>query len=488
MYELWIDLLQLTLPERTERCLNERLYGAIRDAILNRTFNAGARLPASRELAAGLGISRNTVTRVFDQLMIEGFVETQIGSGTYVADVQGSVEKSATSVNGISAAPLRLSERGAALASHSSAAVKQWGAFMPGVPDVRLFPHARLQKRVARVLHAASPGVLSYPEQAGSPVLREALVKHLRVARGLQCDPSQIVIVEGAHQGIDLIIRLLADVGDSAWLEEPGYWGIRRLLEINGVQAHPVPVDDEGITLPKQSTPPPRLIFTTPSHHYPLGAVMSIQRRRQLLAYARQHQAIIIEDDYDSEFRYTGSPVPALSGLEADAPVIYVGTFSKTICPNLRVAYMVLPQALSDYFQRAYLDVYRGGHTATQQALGEFIESGEYAQHIRRMRGVYGRRRDALSGLVEARFGSQLLSKEASDSAGLHLTLRLPPFIDDADLARAVAQQGVLTRPLSRYYLGQSLSRGLLLGYACVSEDEMIQPFDALAECVAKVL
>lgn len=487
MHDLWIDLLQLKLPARSECHLNERLYGAIRDAILDRSFSAGARLPASRELAAGLGISRNTVTRVFDQLTIEGFVESQVGAGTYVADVQGSIVQGAALHEGQPAAPPRLSQRGRRLASHSSAATQQWGAFMPGVPEVRLFPYARLQKRVARVLHTASPGVLSYPEQAGSMVLREALVKHLRVARGVQCDPQQIVIVEGAHQGIDLIIRLLADAGDSAWLEEPGYWGIRRLLEVNGVQARPVPVDGEGITIPQHSRPP-RLMFTTPSHHYPLGAVMSIQRRRQLLAYARQHRAIIVEDDYDSEFRYTSSPVPALAGLEPDAPVIYVGTFSKTIYPNLRVAYMVLPKSLAPHFQRAYLDVHRGGHTAMQQALGEFIESGEYAQHIRRMRGVYRRRRDALSALVEARFGSQLLSSEARDSAGLHLVLQLPSHIDDAALSHTVAQYGVLTRPLSRYYLGDASSRGLLLGYACVAEDEMPRPFGTLAECLAKVL
>lgn len=487
MSDLWIDHLQLSLPLRHEQRLNERLYGAIREAILTQVFAPGARLPASRTLADGLGISRNTVTRVFDQLLIEGFVTTRIGAGTFVSVLEDPGHSvSATSPQATTdVANDLLSQRGQRLVEHSSAAVHQWGAFMPGVPDVRLFPSARLQRDMVRLARTATPTLYSYPGQGGDPLLREALAQHLNVTRGVRCDPRQILIVEGAHQGLDLITRLLTDPGDLAWVEEPGYWGIRRLLDINSVVASSVPVDGEGMCIDAQAGPSPRLIFTTPSHHYPLGSVMSIQRRRQLLAYARTYQSLIIEDDYDSEFRYTSSPVPALQGLEPDAPVIYVGTFSKTIYPGLRIAYLVLPKNLLGSFERAYLDLHRGGHGLLQRALGEFIQRGDYARHIRRVRGIYGRRRDYLASLIETRFGADMLPLEARDSAGLHLTLPLPQTVDDSAITQRAAERQVLVRPLSRYYQTPNQQRGLLLGYACVAEDEMDKPFNALAECMA---
>ncbi|WP_027350218.1 PLP-dependent aminotransferase family protein [Halotalea alkalilenta] len=491
MRDLWLEHLQLRLPQRPDALLGERLYGCIRQAILDGVFATGSRLPASRELAQGLGISRNTVTKVFDQLLVEGFLTARVGSGTFVADLDSAYplrQPGGALPDASSDAPTGLSRRGAALIEHASASVRQWGAFMPGVPDVRLFPHARLQRRLATLSATAAPGMLSYPEQGGDPQLRRALANHLTLVRGVHCAPERILITEGLHQGIDLISRLLADPGDLAWLEEPGYWGIRRLLEINGLDTQPVAVDDEGMRPEEPFGRTPRLIFTTPSHHYPLGAVMSIQRRRQLLDLARRFDALIVEDDYDSEFRYSGSPIPSLQGLEPGAPVIYAGTFSKTIYPGLRIAYLVLPEALAEGFSSAYLDLHRGGHGLTQRALAEFIDSGEYARHVRRMRSVYGRRREQLSSLIDARFGASLLPADARDRAGLHLVLQLPDAVDDVALAGEAAAQGVLVRPLSRYYTGQTVRRGLMLGYASVDESEMRAPFERLAACIERAM
>jgi GntR family transcriptional regulator/MocR family aminotransferase len=225
-------------------------------------------------------------------------------------------------------------------------------------------------------------------------------------------------------------------------------------------------------------------VFVSPSHQYPLGAVMSLARRRALLELARQHSAWIIEDDYDSEFRYAGHPVPALQGLEPDAPVIYIGTFSKTMYPGLRMGYLVLPPALAGLFQVAHAELYRGGHLLTQAAVAEFMRCGEYAAHIRRMRLLYGKRRAVLAGLIARYLGPHSLHQHGSN-AGLHLVLRLPDDADDQAIAAACKAGGILVRPLSRYFIGPRVQQGLLLGYACVPEEEIAPAFAILLECLA---
>ncbi len=224
-------------------------------------------------------------------------------------------------------------------------------------------------------------------------LLQQALVDYLRVSRGVHCQSDQILITEGIHQAIDLVTRMLCDNGDLAWVEEPSYWGIRHVLAMNDVRAEPLTVDANGLCPPETVDDAPRLIFVTPSHQYPLGAVMSLERRQRLLALARQQGSWIVEDDYDSEFRFSGQPIPALQGLVADAPVVYIGTFSKTLYPGLRLGYVVIPRPLVSDLKHAHAELYRGGHSLIQMALAEFITAGHYSAHIRRMRLLYSRRR-----------------------------------------------------------------------------------------------
>lgn len=461
--------------------LNRRLYECIRDCIMDGSLPVGGRLPASRDLAAGLNLSRNTVTFAYDQLRAEGYLRAVVGSGTFVTDMIPEAPLHAMRSRPMPAAQrgARLSARGKAAVAHARAAPRQWGAFMPGVPDVTLFPHRKLGRIIARLRRQAGPELLSYAPGGGHGVLQRSLAQYLRQARSVVCEPEQIIVTEGVHQAIDLIVRLLADVGDTAWVEEPGYWGIRSVLAINGIVPQPVLVDQEGMRLPAPGRKPPRLAFVTPSHQYPLGPVMSMSRRLGLLARAGQTGTWIVEDDYDSEFRFSGQPVPSLQGMAPDGRVIYVGTFSKTLYPGLRTAYMVVPRALADTFKTAQSEFYRGGHLLSQLALAEFIDQGYYASHIRRMRQVYAGRRNFLLDQIRRWLGLEWVHPYDT-GAGLHLVLRLPEGCDDHAVEQVAFERNVLVRALSRYYIGPRRQSGLLMGFASVPEAEMLRCFQIL--------
>lgn len=468
---------------------NRRLYECLRKVIFDGSIPAAAKLPASRDIAAVLGVSRNTVKHAYEQLLAEGYLRTRIGSGTFVADVlpeQVLWPEPAAAGAGLGQSPVRaedrLSSRGRKVVAGAQASPVQWGAFMPGVPDVTEFPHHKLDRIAARWRRAPPVEWLSYASGGGHPDLRGALARYLRQARSVVCDADQILITEGVHQAVDLSTRLLADHGQRAWLEEPGYWGVRSVLAMNGLQVEAVPVDEQGLRLSGERIPP-QLIFVTPSHQYPLGSVMSLARRLRLLEYARQHECWIVEDDYDSEFRFSGHAIPSLQGLSGDAPVIYIGTFSKTLYPGLRIAYMVVPRGLAAAFRAAHAELYREGHMLTQAALAAFIEEGHYAAHIRRMRLIYAERRSALLALVERHLGPGCIHPHDSN-AGMHLVMNLPGDVDDTLVAKLAFERGVLVRPLSRYYAQESDARGLLLGFAAVPAHQMAVPFGVLMECL----
>ena len=327
----------------------------MQQAILTGQLPPGTKLPSSRTLAEDLGIARNTVLHVYDQLTAEGYVISTTGSGTYVADTrpdtaavnarrkpavagvdaQGQAQpgKSRSRPNATWAT---CPTRGRRLIDKAGVSAKQWGAFMPGVPDVAEFPARTWSRLQARLWKEANPDLLTYAPGGGYRPLRRALSDYLRVARSVNCTPDQIIITTGIHQSIDLAVRLLTDVGDRAWVEEPCYWGARSVLQSSGITLVPVPVDDEGLNPREQDLQqPPRLALVTPSHQYPLGMVMSLARRRTLLEYARQHNVWIIEDDYDSEFRYGSRPLASLQGLDDAGQVIYVGSLGKMLFPGL---------------------------------------------------------------------------------------------------------------------------------------------------------
>ncbi|MBU9844539.1 PLP-dependent aminotransferase family protein [Rahnella ecdela] len=495
MRSLLSDLISQRLADSSAGTLNKRVYQALQQAIFDGSIMPGSRLPASRDLAKELAISRNTVLASYDQLQAEGYIQTRTGSGTFVTSdlpKDGVIADNAVHHCTPVLSHVVLSERGVRLLKRTGVASQQWGAFMPGVPDVKKFPHdiwRKLQNRLSRHLH---PEFLTYSRHGGCPELQQALADYLRIARSVDCTAEQILITSGTHQALDLLAKMLCDPGDVAWIEEPSYWGIRNVLTINGVDIQPVLVDENGMAPPDdfsantENFRVPKLICVTPSHHYPLGSVMSLARRQKILAQASGQGSWVIEDDYDSEFRYSGSPIPALQGLSSDAPVIYIGTFSKTLYPAMRISYVVLPRTLASRLKIAHSELYRGGNGLTQLTLAEFIREGHYAAHIRKMRLIYGKRRNALTRLIEEELGPEYLSE--GTNAGLHLILSLPDSVDDVALCAELELLNILTRPLSAYYSRPAPRRGLLLGYACVPEEEIEIAFGHIVRCLKRRL
>ncbi|MBZ0059549.1 MocR-like pyridoxine biosynthesis transcription factor PdxR [Leclercia barmai] len=490
MRSLAVDVIAQAFSQQFDEKLHRRLYAAICNCILEGSLKPAIRMPPSRDLAGELALSRNTVLRVYDQLQAEGYISARTSSGTFVSesvlDNLGQ-RKTYPFVPPQQEIIATLSERGKELLGHASASPRQWGAFVPGVPDVALFPHRTLKKIQDRLARQPHPEYLTYDVSGGVDELKASLTDYLRTARGVRCSPDQILITEGIHQALDLVTRTLCNPGDHAWVEEPGYWGIKNILRMNGVDFSAIAVDEEGLAPPHEYGVSPRMIFVTPSHQYPLGSVMSLSRRQQLLALARQTQSWIVEDDYDSEFRFAGQPIPSLQGLEEASPVIYIGTFSKTLYPALRLGYMVLPVPLAAALKKVHSDLYRGGHLLVQAALAEFIREGYYAAHIRKMRQLYSRRRLALVALITRQLGGHYLG-EFNSNAGLHLILQFPDEVDDIAIALQANQQALLVRPLSRYFACEPKRSGLLLGFASIDEEAMKPAFTRLAEIVKQFL
>ncbi|RMX04943.1 PLP-dependent aminotransferase family protein [Corticibacter populi] len=483
------EWLRARLDETGEEPAYRRLARLLQQAILSGRLASGVRLPSSRALAAELGIARNTVTHVYEQLAAEGYVQSHSGSGTYVAD---------TSLERLRAEPRtgrrplrdhqRLSKRGRRTIEMAGVSKLQWGAFMPGVPDVTEFPLKVWNRLHNRVWRQIRPELMTYAQGGGYRPLRRVLADYLRVARAASCEPDQVVITTGIHQSVDLAVRLLCDVGDEVWVEDPCYWGVRNLLISSGLKAIPIPVDEEGMNpSPRHLARPPRLIVCTPSHQYPLGCVMSLTRRRMLLDYAAANDCWIIEDDYDSEFRYGIHPLASLQGLDPHGQVIYVGSFSKVLFPGLRVGYMVVPTSMADFFAQGIAELYREGQMMQQAVLAEFIDEGYLGSHIRRMRGLYAERRGLLIDAVHRHYGDAL--PVFGGEAGLHMVLGLPQVRDDLAVSQAALAQGILTRALSGYYNSvRTMHTGLILGYACVPSERIDPAFEVLAQTMDRFM
>jgi GntR family transcriptional regulator/MocR family aminotransferase len=486
------DWLAAQLDKASGEPVYRQLLQLMQQAILTGQLAPGTKLPSSRLLAADLGIARNTVLHVYDQLSAEGYVLSTTGSGTYVADTRpdsaavGPAPDTPTHDGRAVPEPSPrgdMSVRGQRLIDEAGVSARQWGAFMPGVPDVAEFPARTWSRLQARLWKSASPDLLTYAPGGGYRPLRRALSDYLRVARSVRCSPDQIIITTGIHQSIDLAVRMLADTGDRAWVEEPCYWGARSVLQASGIKLAPIPVDGEGLN-PRESDlrHPPRMALVTPSHQYPLGMVMSLARRRTLLEYARQHKVWIIEDDYDSEFRYGSRPLASLQGLDDAGQVIYVGSLGKLLFPGLRVGYMVVPERLVGAFRTGVAELYREGQLMQQAVLAEFIMDGYLTTHVRRMRTLYGERRQLLIDAVTRHFGDAL--PVMGDETGLHFVLGLPEDCDDRVVTAASYDAGVIVRPLASYYFGKQQRKGLLTGYACVPHEDIAPAFATLANVI----
>lgn len=443
--------------------LYRQIYDSVRHAILLGRLAPGARLPAARVLAREIGVSRQTVVWAVDQLCAEGYLESRERSGIYVS--------SKLPENLLHA---RTTHKSKPRAKVSSARTSDTGAgsaraFRAGFPATDAFPWplwARLSARQTRHMGAA---LADYASPAGYMPLRRAVAAHVAAARGVVCDAEQVVVTCGAQQALDLIARVLVRPGIEMWIENPAYPGARAAFAAAGAQLIPVPLDDQGISVKDglALAGSAGLVYVTPSHQFPLGITMSAARRLELLSWARHAGAWVIEDDYDSEFRYASRPLASLQGLDGGERVIYVGTFSKTLFPSLRLGYLVLPTALVDAFlaQRRTMDV----HAATlgQAVLAEFMADGHFARHVRRMRTLYEERRDALFQALPRHTD---LIRPGSADAGMHIVGWLPDGVADTVIATRAADAGVETKPLSQYWLPSASKAGrrsgLILGFA----------------------
>ncbi|HYE16030.1 MAG TPA: PLP-dependent aminotransferase family protein, partial [Pyrinomonadaceae bacterium] len=467
---------------------------SLRRAILAGQLKPGARLPSTRDMAAELKVSRNTVLNAFEQLLAEGYVEGQTGSGTYVSRrLPEELLNARGSERRVAKRPRhggRLSRRGEALAATSSSVSRTAAgarAFRPGSPAIDAFPFEIWSRLTARHWRRPRRDLLNYGDPAGHWPLREAIAAYLGTARAVTCEPEQVIVVAGAQQGLDLTARLLLDEGDAAWVEEPGYLGAKGALAAAGARLVPVPLDSEGLDVDAGArlAPSARVIYASPSHQYPTGVTMSLARRLKLLEWAGRAGAWVIEDDYDSEYRYAGRPLGALQGLAADGRVIYVGTFSKVLFPALRIGYVVVPVELVEAFRSARALVDRHSPTVEQAVLADFLAEGHFARHVRRMRALYAARQEVLLAAAAEELGG-LLEVRPSD-AGLHVLGLLPPGVCDREASLAAEARGVEAQPLSAFHLKPPARGGLVLGYAAYDERELRGAVLKLADALREV-
>lgn len=481
--------------------LSRQLYQALRLRVLDGRLASGTRLPASRDLATALAISRNSVVRAYDQLYAEGFIEGRVGDGTYVAQLPQSVlptKKLSTKVStGFSTGlPTALSTNWLDLpvipsskVIHSGAAQRLENnhlslppsgppkAFRVGVPAFDLFPFEVWAKLNAAFWRKPDLQQLCYGDPAGDQRLRGLIAAYLRSSRGMQCTAEQIVITSGAQQGISLCAQLLVEPGDAVGIENPGYRAAGHAFAVAGGRLHGVPVDQDGIDCTALAQIADcRLAYVTPSHQYPTGVVMSLARRLELLAWAERSQGWIIEDDYDGEYRYSGAPLAPLAALDRQGRVLYVGTFGKVAFPALRLGYLVLPQGLVQAFARRRAVDVRHSEVSTQAVMAEFMAAGHFQRHIRRMRrAALSRRNCLLAHWPESIEGVGGLPAVA---AGLHLTVAVDSIARERELIAEAENVGVEVNGLSSYWLPDSRTpmdrrAGLVLGFAAVPEADI---------------
>jgi len=470
-----------------------QIYEAIRRAILSGELQTTRALPPTRALANQLGVARTTVINAYEQLLAEGYLEGRAGAGTFVA-AQLPEEFLQTSRferrDGQAKSPprkIQLSAYGDNLMRRQSAILQNHSPtvllpFQHGVTALDLFPFEVWAKIAQRWQRRPPASILGYGHPVGFQPLREAVAAHLTAARGVRCSAEQVIITNGTQQALDLIGRIFLSEGDDVWLEDPCYFGTHDIFCAMGAKIVPVPIDGEGFDLQEaqKRSRKARLVYVTPSHQYPLGVTMSLARRLKLLEWARTTDSFIIEDDYNSEYRYAGRPLAALQGLDRDGRVIYLGTFSKTVFPALRLGCLVAPPDLIDVFAAAR--ALSGLHSPAldQAILAEFIDAGHFARHIRRMRGVYEERQQCL--VEEARKHLNGALDVTPAAAGMHLIGWLPDGVSDNEISSRAQEKNLKITPLSAYRIRQKLRGGLFLGYTTFGEKQIKQGVKKLAQ------
>ena len=485
--------LTITFDPKSPKPLQHQLCEAIRQLILSGRLLPGQRLPSTRELATSLSISRNTVIASYEQLKSEGYLQTVVGSGAFVglqlpeALLQPEQAKELVNPATLMTPRQPLSDYGASLADTEP--------FAPPVPEAPInFRYARpafdqvpLQqwnKLWARHCRLADADVLDYaPDSLGYPPLRTAIARYVARSRSVQCEADQVIIVNGSVQTANLIARILLERGDWAAVENPGFVDICRILQAQGAQVLPIPVDQAGLMVDHLFDHPiadrVKLLHVTPSHQSPLGVVLSLPRRLELLAWATETGAIILEEDFDSEYRYSGRPIPALQGLDRSGSVLYTKDFSESLFPALRLGYLVAPKPLVHVLSRAKWLADRHAPLLEQRVLTDFINQGYLERHIRRMRSLYHRRRQTLVQALTDTLGPSVTM--LGDEAGTHLTVRFHSCLSDDDIIQRAAQVGIGLGSTGPYYIGDGHPGEFLLGYAALHESQIRQGINSLA-------
>ena len=463
--------------------LSRQIYLWFRQAILRRTMSSAERLPSTRELAEQLHVSRTVVVLAYEQLLAEGFVVGRAGSGTYVADVLAA----GRARSGGSRLKVRLSRYGRAVGT--AAKINFLGNRSPqlrydfayGRSDVEVFPFEMWRRMLLRNARKASIRALDYGPTGGSVALREAISVHLRRSRAVICDPSQVIVVSGSQQALDLVARVLIDRGDRIAVEDPCYQGTREVLRTAGARILPVAVDRDGLN-PAKLPEGTRMVFVTPSHQFPTGAILSLPRRLSLVDWARRMDTLVVEDDYDGEYRYEDQSLQSLQGLDTEGRVIYIGTFSRTIFSSLRIGYLVVPKPLISVFTSAKWLCDRHTATLEQETLAEFIASGLYERHLRRVRRRNAARREALRDAIARYLGERV--EVTGFGAGAHVVLWPSSRLSEAGVIARAASLGVAVYGISPYFLTPPAPKGLLLGYSRMKEADIREGVRRLSEAL----
>jgi GntR family transcriptional regulator/MocR family aminotransferase len=473
-FELDTLKIRLAAPELAALDLRVRVQRALRQLILDGVLAPGLRLPATRALAQSLGVSRDTVEMAYAQLRLDGYLRRQAGSGSFVSPTIGAslLGKPAMTLPPLSAQPVALSARGAQiLASGGVADQQSVKAFATGLPETRAFPvdvWERLRRQAAGEHH-----VLLHGDPQGAEPLRQAIADYVNLERGARATADQVLVLSSTRQALYLCAQVLADAHGPILMEDPGYFGARKAFEMAQLQIVPVPVDAHGLSIEhlRADRSGANTIYVTPSHQYPTGATLALERRLALTAWAAERQGWIIEDDYDSQFHYAGLPTACVQGLDAQQRTIYLGTFAKSLYPGLRIGYMVLPPALVKpmTYARSILD----GHTPQldQLTLARFIADGHFAAHVRAMRKVYAVRRDAMAQAVQRHLPHVVTAQ--LPPGGLQMPCLLHEGRDELDTLRLAAQAGIVLPGLSRLYATPPERGGWLLGFAALTPHEI---------------
>ncbi|MCV6639374.1 PLP-dependent aminotransferase family protein [Candidatus Albibeggiatoa sp. nov. NOAA] len=452
-----------------QRNLQTQIHQHIVEWICSGRLPATTKLPSSRQLAQDLGVSRNTICLVFDQLKSEGFIETYQGKGVYVATELPVRDLSAASPQSktIQALPT-VSKFAQSLQKDTFTDTTLPLPFTLGIPDLSAFP-TKIWQQIQR-LHHNRVSLMGYDSYRGFKPLRQAIAAYLRLSRGVHCDAEQIIITQGAQQAISLCAQILLDEDDTVFLENPGYLGARQALRSNSIQ--PVPLRDQCVDVDFLYQSKGKLLYATPTHQYPLGGVLSAGQRLKLIDWAASQQAWIIEDDYDSEFYFNHKPITALQGMTESNTVIYLGSFSKTLFPALRVGYLVVPKQLIDVFAQAKSFMTGESPLLNQAVISDFITEGHFTRHLRKMRKLYKQKWLHFDQLIhEKLFG---IATPIAESAGMHLVIEIPN-IDDKKLQQHLLQNGFGGSELSRYYIGDAEKTGLVLGFANTTETQRVK-------------